>query len=207
MMPLFDVIELILYIVFCIVAYFNQDTWLVQISLLVLVNVAADVFKLLGSLPMLTVGAPDPKTTETAVWPHRCYFLARMFGLLINLLGFLAQITVSSLAINNSNFYDDPTYGVCSFCYRISECRTSHATYIEGLKQIALSKGLPLSSASNINFSQYMHRNMSPQNCSILTGIFMVTIAVGYFFVQLHFLQMIRFTWGQILRKNQIKAK
>jgi len=59
-MPLFDMIELIIYIVFCIVAYFNQDTWLVQVSPLVLVNIAANIFKLLGGLPMLTVGAPNP---------------------------------------------------------------------------------------------------------------------------------------------------
>ncbi len=132
---------------------------------------------------MLTVGAPDPKTFETSVWPHRCYFLSRMFGLLLNLLAFLAQITVSSLAIYNPTYYDDPTYGVCSFCYKISECRTSHSAYIADLFKTAVSKGLPLSSASNINFSQYFHRNMTPQNCSVMTGIFMVTISVAYLFV------------------------
>lgn len=90
MMPLFDIIELILYVVFCIVAYFNQETWLVQVTILILVNAASCIFKLVGGLPMLTVGAPDPKTLETSVWPHRCYFLARLFGFLVNLLGFLA---------------------------------------------------------------------------------------------------------------------
>jgi len=68
------------------------------------------------------------------------------------MLGFLAQITISSLAINNSKYYNDPTYGVCTFCYRIDECRASHATYIKGLLATAVTKGLPLSTSSNIDF-------------------------------------------------------
>ena len=207
MMPLFDVIELILYIVFCIVAYFNQDTWLIQITILILTNAGACVLKLLGSLPMLTVGSPDSKSSETTVWPHRCYFLMRMLGFLINVLGLLAQITVSSIVINKSTYYDDPTYGICTFCYKIEECRTSHIAYIQGLYQTALTKGLPLSSSSDISFAQYFHRNMSPQQCSIVTGVVMVTISIAYLFTQIHFIQMIRYTWDQILKKNKLKAR
>ena len=34
----------------------------------------------------------------------------------------------------------------------------------------------------------------------------MVTISIGYLFIQIHFMQMIRYTQGQILKKNQIRT-
>lgn len=56
-----------------------------------------------------------------------------MFGFLINLLSFIAQAAISFYAINNTVFYNDPTYGVCSFCFKISQCKTSYSSYITGL--------------------------------------------------------------------------
>ena len=129
-LPLFDAVELLLYVVLFVVAYFKQETWLAQISIMVFSNAFSCIVKLLGSLSLLKTVAPDPITFETSVWPYKCYFYTRTFGLMINVLSFIAQSIVSALAIHNPVFYDNPLYGVCSFCYKISECKTSYSAFI-----------------------------------------------------------------------------
>jgi hypothetical protein len=115
-----------------------------------------------------------------------------MVGLMVNIMGFIAQAVISALVINNQAYYDEPRYGVCAFCYKLDECRTSYKNYIASLVQTAKDKGMVLSASSVISFSDFFHRNMTPGTCSVVTAIGMITISVLYFMVQLHFLHIIK---------------
>jgi len=99
LMPIFDLFELFVYGAYILVAYFGQETYILQISILIVINGFSCIVKLIGSLPMMTVGAPNPKTNKITIWPHRYYFLTRTFGLIINVIALSAQLGISSYAI------------------------------------------------------------------------------------------------------------
>jgi len=133
----------------------------VQIAILGFTNALSCIIKIIGSISLLKTEAPDPVTFETSVWPYKCYYYTRLFAVAVNVLAFIAQTIVSSLAINNPNFYNEPKYGVCTFCYQVSECRTSYTAYIQNMQQTAQNSGMILNSTSIISFNEYFHRNMT----------------------------------------------
>ena len=126
-------LEFFFYLIFSVVIFLNQDTWLVQFSILIFANAFSCIVKLVGSFTLLKAEAPDPKTFEVSVWSYNCYFYSRMAGLMVNVLGFIAQAIISALAINNPTYYDEPRYGVCAFCYKLDSCHTSYSQYITSL--------------------------------------------------------------------------
>jgi len=151
--PIFDVIEFFFYLIFSVVIFLNQDTWLVQFSIMIFANALSCIVKLIGSFALLRAEVPDPKTFEFPVWSYNCYFYSRMAGLTINIMGFIAQAVISALAINNTNYYNEPRYGLCAFCYKLDACQTSYREFIIGLDYAAKEKGMVLSASSVISFN------------------------------------------------------
>lgn len=59
----------------------------------------ASFIKLIGCLPMLTVGEPDPKTKMVSVWPYKCYLCHRIIAIIVSILFIAAQTGASIYAI------------------------------------------------------------------------------------------------------------
>ena len=72
---------------------------------------------------------------------------------------------------------------------------------------MAIERGMVLSASSVISFNQFFHRNMTPGTCLVVTAIGMITSSVLYFFVQFHFLHVIKQQWLDILRNNKVEAR
>jgi hypothetical protein len=88
--PISDVVEFVFYLIFSLVIFLNQDTWLVQFSIMIFANALSCIVKLGGSFALLMAEAPDPKTFEVSVCSYNCYFFSRMACLTINIMGFIA---------------------------------------------------------------------------------------------------------------------
>jgi len=48
---------------------------------------------------------------------------------------------------------------------------------------------------------------MTPGTCLIITAIGMISISILYFFVQFHFLHVIKQQWIEILKTNKVQAR
>ena len=116
-MPLLDIVEFLFSIAFIAAGLLFQDTWLSHFSILITFNGAPALIKLIACPPVFTVGAPDPKTNKVTEWPLKCYYQARVVAVSFLFWAIIVQEVLSTYAIADKTFYDDFTYGLCSFCY------------------------------------------------------------------------------------------
>ncbi len=85
----------------------------------------------------------------------------------------------------NTEYYDDPTYAICSQCLNISECKSYYNTYIYN------------KSGNTQTFYSYLHRNLSSRDCIMFNSIGTAIFVVIYFAIQIHYVN----TAGECLEK------
>jgi len=137
LMPVADLVELISSIIYVALGLSLQDTYLVHLSVLMVLNAVPSLFKLVVALPMLTIGAPNPRTKLFTVWPLKLYYWIRVLALGILLWLMIANTALSTYAITNPALYDDFNYGLCSFCYVKNQCTSDYNEYIGKLNATA----------------------------------------------------------------------
>ncbi len=133
LLPVADLAEMAVSVVYLILGFTLQDTYLGHVTVLLSLNVVPSLAKLVASLPMLTIGAPNTKSKLTNVWQLKLYFWIRVLALGLLLWLILLNASLSSVAIANPKFYNNFDYGMCSFCYVKNTCMKSYTSYIESL--------------------------------------------------------------------------
>jgi hypothetical protein len=68
LLPVADLAELAVSVVYLILGFTLQDTYLGHVTVLLAFNIFPSLAKLVASLPMLTIGAPNVKTKMIGVW-------------------------------------------------------------------------------------------------------------------------------------------
>jgi hypothetical protein len=161
LLPVADFVELCVSVVYLVLGFTLQDTYIGHLTILVGLNIVPSLAKLIACLPMLTIGAPNPRTKLISVWPLKLYFWVRVLSLGLLLWLIIVNASLSTYAIANQNFYNNFDYGMCSFCYVKKSCMTSYTSYIDSLNSTGAASFKYLSDKSNITFAQYAHRNVT----------------------------------------------
>ena len=115
--PVADLVECVISVLYITLGFTLQDTYIGHLTILIALNTVPSLAKLIASLPMLTIGAPNPKNKLISVWPLKLYFWIRVLALGILLWLMLANTALSSYAIANPTFYNNFDYGLCTFCF------------------------------------------------------------------------------------------
>lgn len=153
MLPVADLAELLVSIIYLILGFTLQDTYLAHTSILLVCNVIPSLAKLLACLPMLTVGDPNRKSKLISVWPFKLYFWTRVIALGLLLWIIIVNVSLSSYAIASSQLYNNFDYGLCSFCFVKTSCVKSYNLYIGSLTKTGAETSQFLSDKSNVTFT------------------------------------------------------
>lgn len=116
LMPALDFIELIIQVPLLIVSFTVQDTWASHYTLMLSVNIVATMVKLVGSIASFCAGIPGRDSGLISTWQYKCYAWVRATALALFAWGWLLNWVLTTWAIGDSAYYDDETWGLCSFC-------------------------------------------------------------------------------------------
>jgi hypothetical protein len=99
LLPVADLAELAVSVLYLILGFTLQDTYLGHFTVLLALNVIPSLAKLVSCLPMLTIGAPNIQTKLISVWPLKLYYWVRVLSLGLLLWLILLNAALSSYVI------------------------------------------------------------------------------------------------------------
>jgi hypothetical protein len=121
-MPFVDMVEFIVQLVAIILLFTLQETWFAHFSLVLAANLLATTIKLICSPVIFMAGIPLGKKGLINTWQFKCYGWVRFAALTIFIWSSILNFALATWTISDSGLYNDPSWGMCSFCYKVTEC-------------------------------------------------------------------------------------
>ena len=124
LLPILDFTELVIEVPLLIATFAGQDTWMAHYTLLLIVLMIATIVKLFGAVTIFCAGIPGLSKGVISTWQYKFYWWVRMAAILIFMWGWALNYVLSQVAISSVDYYDDISWGLCSFCYNFATCET-----------------------------------------------------------------------------------
>ena len=97
--------------------------------------------------------------------------------------GWLFTYILASWAIGGATYYEEDKWGLCTFCYETSSCKSAYDAYMLELDAESVADGRPLNPATKPTYSDYFHRNIRSSVCQGLNTMWFMAVFAYYFFI------------------------
>lgn len=101
-----------------------------QVTLVLAANTAATILKLLAAPTIFCAGIPWGHKGLITTFGIQIYGWVRAAALTVFVWGAVLNWILVTWVIAVPDYYNDPSWGLCSFCLRIDKCRSDYDSYL-----------------------------------------------------------------------------